>query len=533
VWHGGAEPVVRSRIIVCALVAAAALATGTGWAAASPASALAAAAGVAATSSVAAPDIGGPAPGARLSAPAQRAALNALAGSRRPNAAAAGDQSVTVGTLTFNAYPFTVQTLPPGESTLYFAAAPVTPLIDTGLEDPAGVRMVTLGGQEFNHVSVQARYGLDNINAYRVTGDARYLTRAEVQAQRLIDRAVNVDGAWFHPYDFGWGSMQPPWYSALGQGYALSLFVRLFELTGDIAYRTAADATFASFLDAGPAATPWVAAVDPSGYLWLQEYPGSATAGVYNGFMVAALGIYDYYRVTGDPDALALFRGAATTVVDYAASYRRPAWRSLYCLGAPLTASPAYHETVVQQLLAFFTITGDTRFAAWADTFESDFPRRAVSGTATLTAGKHVVASYSDSGRLQRRVTLTAKKKLRLAVSSRARIHGRPGFWLRMAAGPFKGYWVRERAPKVFLSGEFDELSYSPSRTLTLPAGRRYTFHDYSPAGTPTATLVLATKQPATIPLDAQAIVDGLAQGHVAAGPYTGSWIVLAGCNLK
>lgn len=508
----------RLRVIACALVAAAALVTGTGVATASP---------------VAAPDVGGPAPSARLSAPAQRAALKALAGRRRSSAAAAGDQSVTVGTLTFNAYPFTVQVLPPGESTLYFASAPVIPLVDTGLEDSDGVRMVTIGGQEVNHVSVQARYGLDNVNAYRATGDAAYLTRAEVQAQRLIDRASDVGGAWYHPYDFGWGSMQPPWYSALGQGYALSLFARLYELTGDATYRAAADATFASFLNAGPAATPWVADLDPAGYLWLQEYPGSATEGVYNGFMVAALGIYDYYRVTGDPDALTLFRGAATTLVDYAASYRQPAWRSLYCQGAPLTASAAYHEIVVQQFLALFTITGDTRFARWADTFETDFPRRAVSGTATVAAGKHIVVSYSDSGAIQRKVTLSAKKKLRLTVSSRARIHGRPGFWLRMASGPFKGYWIRECAPKVFVSGELVELSYTPSRTLTLPAGRRYTFHDYSPSGTATATMVLSASRPVTIQIDARAIVDGLVQVHVATGPFAESWTVLSGCSLK
>jgi hypothetical protein len=142
------------------------------------------------------------------------------------------------------------------------------------------------------------------------------------------------------------------------------------------------------------------------------------------------------------------------------------------------------------------------------------------------------VVSYSDSGRIQRLVTLSTKKKLHLAVTQRARIHGRPGSWLLMASGPFKGYWIRECAPQAFVPGELVELPYSPSRTLTLPAGRRYTFHDYSPAGTATATLVLSASSPVTIHIDARAIVDGLSQGHVAGGRFMGSWIVLANGSL-
>ena len=354
-----------------------------------------------------------------------------------------------MGTLTFNVYPFTVQLLPPGESTLFFATAPLTPLVDTGLEDADGVRMVMVGGKEYNHVSAQARYGLANVNAYRATGDVVYLTRAEVQAQRLIDRAVDSGGAWFHPYDFQWGSMWPPWYSALGQGYALSLFSRLYELTGDETYQEAAEDTFASYLEPGPAATPWVVEVDPDGYLWLQEYPGSANEGVFNGFMVAALGIYDYYRVTGDPDALALFRGAATTVADYAASYRRAGWRSLYCLGDRLTASAAYHEVVVQQMLALYTITGDCRFARWATIFENDFPRPALSGRATVTAGRHAVVRFSATGAVLGAATLVATATLHVAVSERERIHGHTGSWLLLAGGAQGLLDPRERAPRV------------------------------------------------------------------------------------
>ena len=507
----------RSRALVCLTVAACLLLGVPGLAAAAP---------------LIQPDISGNVPGAHLDPSGVRNALRAVAGQLRPGSVAAGEEPVTVGSLTFMAYPFSVAILPPGQQTLFFGPVSVTPLVDTGLHDAEGVRMFSLDGQLWNHVSAQARYGLDNVNAYRATNDADYLDRAKAQAQRLIDRSVAVDDAWFHPYDFVWGGMQPPWYSALAQGYALSLFTRLYELTGDATFKSAADATFASFLDPGPAATPWVSSVDPSGYLWLQEYPGDARECVYNGDMVAALGLYDYYRVTADPRALALFQGAATTAVDYAASYRRVGWRSLYCLSAPITASAAYHEVVVQQFLAFYTITGDPRFAHWADTFESDYPRDAVSAKATVGPGKHTLVHFAGAGRIVARRAISSRRTLHLAVSLRRRIQNRPGYWLWIAAGALKGYWMQESAPGVYVPGQLVTLDYSPSRCLTLPAGASYVFRRYSHSGAVTSTVRLSVTRATAIQVSARAIVNGVAQVCVGTAPYKGYWIALKGCSL-
>ena len=503
------------------------------WAAVAAAWLLIGCPGVAAAAPLLQPDVTVPPPGAHLSPSAVRGGLRSVAGQLKPGSLAQDEQQTTVGALTFVAYPFGVEILPPGQRTLYFCSASVIPLVDTGIHDAEGVRMVYRFGRLWDHVSAQARYGLDNVNAYRATGDTAYLVRAEAQAQRLIDRHLDVGGAWFHPYDWVWGAMRPPWYSALGQGYALSLFTRLYELTGDAAYKTAADATFASYLVAGPAKTPWVSDVDSSGHLWLQEYPGGCEF-VFNGYMVAALGIYDYYRATADPRALALFQGAATTVVDYAASYRRAGWRSRYCLSSKLvTASPAYHEVVVQQLLAFFMITGDPRFARWADDFESDYPRDAVGGKATVAAGKHPIVSFAGTGRIVARRTISLRTTLHVAVSLRSRIYHRSGDWLQIAAGKWKGYWIRESAPQVFVPGQLVTLDYSPARTLTLPSARSYVFHRYSPDGAVTSTLELSASTTAvTIQVSARAIVNGVTQVCASTSPYTGYWICLKGCSL-
>ena len=108
----GWRRLLRVRVLAGALVAAAVFMVGTGTAVGSPTTQ---------------PDIDGAPPPTALNPSAQRAALGAVARERTPSAAAAGEQRVTVGTLTFNVYPFTVQLLPPGESTLFFATAPLTP----------------------------------------------------------------------------------------------------------------------------------------------------------------------------------------------------------------------------------------------------------------------------------------------------------------------------------------------------------------------------------------------------------------------
>lgn len=128
------------------------------------------------------------------------------------------------------------------------------PLQDKGIHDAEGVRMVYLGGRYYDHPVAQAQYGINLLESFRLTGDTTYLRRAEKQAQRLVDRRVERSGGWFYPYPFRYQLhrqyeiYEPPWYSMMAQGQALSLFCRLHRVTGATAWRTAADRTFASFL---------------------------------------------------------------------------------------------------------------------------------------------------------------------------------------------------------------------------------------------------------------------------------------------
>jgi hypothetical protein len=104
----------------------------------------------------------------------------------------------------------------------------------------------------------------------------------------------------------------------MAQGIALSLFTRLYESTGAVGYRTAADATWASLLVSRSTSGPWVSYADAGGYLWLEEYadnaPRLSSDRSVNGHLFALFGVWDYWRLTKSSSAVAIFDGAATTL---------------------------------------------------------------------------------------------------------------------------------------------------------------------------------------------------------------------------
>ncbi len=263
---------------------------------------------------------------------------------------------------------------------IYTTSQPVS-RVDNAPHDKYGVRMYVSGGRLWNYAGGQARYGLQNLNSYRLTEDAFYLRRAEAQAQRLLDTHISSHGAWFYPLRFSryrhskvnnGELMKGPWYGGMAQGGALSLMVRMYEVTGEAKYLTAAKATLNSFLRMGPTSGPWVVNRDSRKRLWIQEWPRLPLDYTYNGHMIATFGLHDYYSLTGDTLALVLFRAAASAALDYAPKFRRPGRVSRYCLlhGTPNTKYHGVHISCLRHLADY---TGEDAFRKWADIYLKDY----------------------------------------------------------------------------------------------------------------------------------------------------------------
>jgi hypothetical protein len=419
----------------------------------------------------------------------------------------------------------------PVEISPYYQTAP-SPLVDTGTHDSTGVRMFMLNGTMYNHPVAQAQYGIQLLESYRITGNTTYLDRAKLQAQRLVDRRVLRSNAWFYPYPFTiavHGStdiLNPPWYSMMAQGQALSLFTRLYQATGGAAWRTAADATFASFLLAPVAGQPWgVYVVD--NHLWLEEYPNPKLVTgdrTYNGHTFSAYGLYDYWTLTQDANAKLLLQGAMTTTRDLAAADRTVGWRSKYCLKHGGDAGK-YHTMHMAQHNQLYAITGDTAFARIADQFYADMPPSGVSGTVRFAAGKHTGCKFNSLGVVTATKLLTLSSPSSAPSSERQKVWHQPGLWYSISAGALAGYQVQENTPYRYQVGQYAGIGYLLHRpgTIATVSPKAYTI---DAAGRMTS--VITTYQigdPVTI--DIRAVLNGVQHVRLAEGPYAGRWLGL------
>ncbi len=249
--------------------------------------------------------------------------------------------------------------------------------------DSTGLRIVNMGpnGSRVDHPVAYAQYGISALLEYQSTGDTIWLDRALRHAERLEQMHTERGDAWYFPYLFDWTyaakNLYAPWWSAMAQGEALSLFVRLYEETGDERWRSAADHTWLSLTQPRSVAEPWGTMTD-QGLLVFEEYAGNLPPlKVLNGHLFALFGVYDYWRLTGDPEAVAYLDGAATTVLEVMPDIRVPGGVSYYCWQDDCSRrywqNPTYHVIHSSQLDTLGRLTGDDRFSQWASLLRADW----------------------------------------------------------------------------------------------------------------------------------------------------------------
>lgn len=215
--------------------------------------------------------------------------------------------------------------------------------------------------------------GIRYLDGYVRTGDPAYLDRAVVRAKKLLSLSRLSSGArWFpYLYDYSTEKLKAPWYSAYSQGFALSLFVRLYRVTGVQSWADRARETALSFRRLGRATQPWVAYV-LSNRLWLEEYPSATPTHVLNGFNFALFGLYDYERLTRDPAARDLLRGALRTIRSFGTTFRVPGGISYYDL-VHRTRLARYHLIHTWQLRDLAAISGDPWYASLGQAYWRDY----------------------------------------------------------------------------------------------------------------------------------------------------------------
>lgn len=399
----------------------------------------------------------------------------------------------------------------------------------------AGTTVTTADGlATFNHPVRQAQGSFGQSNSYRLTGNPAYLTAAKASAQKLIDNKVILNGAWYFPYDFDFAvhgdtteTLKAPWYSGMAEGYALTAFVRLFEITGDAKWKEAADGTFAALARGTVPGDPFVSWVDSETNLWIEEYPRPGVTDsekVLNGHIFGIYGLYDYWQLTKSQDALAMLKGAITTVEKMVPTqFRRVNAASVYSLRHKVN-SITYHRVHVEQLVYLHQMTHRAISVSTANLFRSDFPLRSVYGTAALTPRSKVAYRLDVNRKIIGTRTVAFTRNTSAPSNRRERALGGP-VMLRISAGPYLDWWFPEANGTAWLLGAKEPHVYAPRPlTVTFAAGVHVGYR-YDSGGRRVGTKILTSTRASNAPTGRSAIVEGRANIYISVGAFAGYWV--------
>jgi hypothetical protein len=251
------------------------------------------------------------------------------------------------------------------------------------LKDSNGVAMKRYRaplGKQYTPTQV-AQVALEYYDRWLVDKDEKSLASDKaaflVQINWLLANQ-QADGRWL--FNFKWGRMKSPWWSAMTEGLAMSALLRAYSITGDPACLTAITRARTTFErdrdhDHGVAAP---ISVGSAKYIVYEEYLSAyAEPNVLNGWIFSLIGLYETATYLHDQSALADLMGpdrgfaALKALLPY---YNTGNWSFYYITSATKDRhgrydTKSYHVLVIGQLTYLAQITGDSFFTKWADKF--------------------------------------------------------------------------------------------------------------------------------------------------------------------
>jgi len=180
----------------------------------------------------------------------------------------------------------------------------------------------------------------------------------------LIPLAADRAGGLAWEYYFSFDGGQPPWVSAMAQGTALEALTRAYKATGDNEYLEVAHEALPLFESQPPQG---VSEPTQIGTRFLQ-YSFAPHTYIINAFLQTLIGLYDYAKVSDDPEAQSLFAAGNREAQAELPSYDTGAW-SLYQPG--IEDDLSYHELVTGFLQELCSRTHATVYCVTAQHFQA------------------------------------------------------------------------------------------------------------------------------------------------------------------
>lgn len=220
---------------------------------------------------------------------------------------------------------------------------------------------------------VLAQWALGCHERYLDEGDDRWLRAAGKAADFLLDaqeKEGQLEGAWVHRFDFPHTfPLRAPWISAMAQGEAASLLVRLHRATGRDDY---ADAARRALRPIGVSSGNGGALAKLEDRPFPEEYPTSPPSFVLNGAIFALWGYHDVGLALKNSASLEAFDEGVDTLARHLHRWDTGFWSRYDLFPHPVVnvASSAYHALHINQLRALESLRPRSEIAAVRARFE-------------------------------------------------------------------------------------------------------------------------------------------------------------------
>ncbi|KRT85088.1 hypothetical protein AMK59_535 [Oryctes borbonicus] len=224
------------------------------------------------------------------------------------------------------------------------------------------------------NIILRGRGSIDNLTL----SSSEHILQFYDSAEWFVKNQNEKTGGWPIParrkLASGFQELKPGWYSAMGQGHAISVLARAYHHSGsDQRYLKAALTGLKPFQV--PSWQGGVLATFMNKYHWYEEYPTKPSSFVLNGFIYSLLGLYDLMTIAPQSyteETQLLFTEGMVSLKHMLMLFDMGSTTSYdlrhFTLGiAPNLARWDYHATHINQLLLLSTIDNDPLFRQTAE----------------------------------------------------------------------------------------------------------------------------------------------------------------------
>jgi peptidoglycan/xylan/chitin deacetylase (PgdA/CDA1 family) len=153
-------------------------------------------------------------------------------------------------------------------------------------------------------------------------------------------------------------------------------------------------------------------------------------------------------------------------------------------------------------------------------------PAAAATYSVRLEAGPQTGYRFSSTGAILGRKTVTLTAPATATADSRSSVPNQPGTYYRITTGQFANYRIRESIV-AHVPGKVGEVIWSPTRTITIAAGR-YLGYRFDASWVLDTTRYGSTSATSTATASRRAIIDGRPYVLMSSGSWNGTWMPIA-----